>query len=171
MSLLVGIPLGLLWWLVAPLARVEKRADGVFAAGLQTETAVAADGWFAVLAMGAGAVVALSAALLLRPARLGALLGLAAGGILGSAVAWRIGELLGPASVEASAAAASNGARFDGPLDLSARGVLLAWSVTAVVVFFAAVAGLDAGGRDDPVPAGADPVPEDAPPGSPQDRS
>ena len=104
---------------------------------------MAADGWFVVCAMVAGAVAALLAAFLLRE-RLAALAGLIVGGVLGSVLAWRIGALLGPPSVEASAAAARVGARFDGPLDLSAMGVLLAWPVAATVVYFAAVAGLDA---------------------------
>jgi hypothetical protein len=170
-SLFLGFPLGLLWWLVAPLARIEKRADGVFAAGLQTETAVAADGWFAVCAICAGAIVAVATAFLLRRQRLGALAGLATGGVLGSVVAWRLGVLLGPSSIEASATAARNGARFDGPLDLSALGVLLAWSMAAVVVFFAAVAGLDAGLAEDTMSVGTDGASGDVPPEGLQDRS
>lgn len=142
-SLATGLPLGLVWWLVTPLARLEKRGDGVFAVGLREEAAVAADGWFAVSAVVAGAVTAVLVAIMVRR-RLAGLAGLAVGGVLGSVLAWRFGALLGPPSVEASAAAVRVGTRFDAPLDLSAMGVLLAWPMAATVVYFAAVAGLDA---------------------------
>lgn len=144
-SLFAGLPLGLAWWWVTPLGRLEKRADGVFGVGARAETEIAADGWFAVCAVAAGVLSALLAAVLVRRHRLGALAGLAVGGVLGSVVAWRLGALLGPPGVEQSAAVVREGARFDGPLDISAPGVLLTWSMAAVVVFFAAVAGLDAG--------------------------
>lgn len=153
--MLAGIPLGLVWWLVAPVARLVKRPEGVFAVGSHTETAIAADGWFAILALVTGVVAALLAAFLLRDHRLGALAGLAVGGLLGSLVAWRLGVLLGPPAISDSAAGLANQARFDGPLEISAMGVLLAWSLAAVVTFFAAVAGLDAREPHEPVPATA----------------
>ena len=142
-SLAAGIPLGLAWWLLTPLARLEKRAGGVVGVGREAEAAVAADGWFAACAMVAGAVTAALVAFLVHQ-RLAGLAGLAVGGVLGSVLAWRLGSLLGPPSVEASAVSARVGARFDGPLDLSALGVLLAWPMAAMVVYFAIVAGLDA---------------------------
>jgi len=141
-SLAAGSPLGLVWWLVAPLARLTKRDDGVFAVGMREETAVAADGLFAVLGVLVGVLAAVLVAFLVRR-RLAGLAGLAVGGVLGSVLAWQVGTVLGPPSAEASAAAARVGARFDGPLDLSALGVLFAWPMAATVVYFAAVAGLD----------------------------
>ena len=138
-----AIPLGLVWWLVSPLARLEKRADGVFAVGRGEEAAVAADGWFAICAVLVGVLAAVLVAFLVHR-RLAGLAGLAVGGVLGSVLAWQIGALLGPPSVEASVAAARVGARFDGPLDLSALGVLLAWPMAAAVAYFAVVAGLEA---------------------------
>ncbi len=59
-SALAGLPVGLVWWLVAPLPRIAKRADGLYRAGGEgNEAAIAADGWFAVLAVVAGVVTAL----------------------------------------------------------------------------------------------------------------
>jgi len=143
LSSAVGVLVGLAWWLLTPLARLENRADGVFAVGLREEAAVAADGWFAACAVVAGAVTAALVAFLVHQ-RLAGLAGVAIGGVLGSVLAWRLGSLLGPPSIEASAVSARVGARFDGPLDLSALGVLLAWPMAATVVYFAIVAGLDA---------------------------
>ncbi len=142
-SLGAGLPLGLVWWRVAPLARLVKRDDGVFAVGMSEETAVAADGLFALCAVLVGIVVAVLVAARVRR-RLAGLGGLAVGGVLGSVLAWQVGALLGPPSIDSSAAAARVGERFDGPLDLSALGVLLAWPMAATVVYVAMVAGLDA---------------------------
>ena len=137
-----GVVVGVVWRLVVPLAVLEKDATGVLQVG-GAETEVAADGWFAVCAGLAGVLAAAAAALLLRSGRLGALVGLAAGGLVGAVVAWRVGLLLSPPEVAASAEQAQVGDTFDGPLRLSALGVLLAWPTAAVITFFAIVAGLD----------------------------
>jgi hypothetical protein len=142
-SLAGGLVLGVGWWLLAPLAQLEKRAAGIFTVARSDETSIAADGWFAVAALVAGIAAALLTAVTLRDSRLGALLGLTVGGVAASLVAWRLGVLLGPPSVAESAAAAAVGDRFDGPLRLSAYGVLLVWPTVSVITFFAAVAGLD----------------------------
>jgi hypothetical protein len=137
-----GVVVGVAWRLVVPLAVLEKDAAGVVqVAGAETE--VAADGWFAVLAALAGVLAAVAAVLLLRTGRLGALVGLAVGGLVGALVAWRVGLLLSPPEIAASAKAARVGDTFEGPLRLSALGVLLAWPTAAVITFFAIVAGLD----------------------------
>ena len=137
-----GVVLGVVWRLVVPLAEMEKTATGVLPVG-GAETEVAADGWFAVCAALAGVLAAVAAALLLRSGRLGALVGLAAGGLLGALVAWRVGLLLSPPELAASAKEARVGDTFEGPLRMSAYGVLLAWPTAAVITFFAVVAGLD----------------------------
>jgi hypothetical protein len=113
----------------------------------------------------AGVLVAVVGGALLRENRLGVLLGLAVGGIAGSVVAWRLGILLGPPSVEESAAGLSDGARFQGPLELSALGVLLAWSMASSVAFFAAVAGREPGRRADGPAVSEAPVPDLSPSG------
>ena len=137
-----GVLVGVVWRLVVPLAVLEKDATGVLQVG-GAETEVAADGWFAVCAALAGVLAAVAAALLLRSGRLGAVVGLTLGGLVGALVAWRVGLLLSPPEITASAKEARVGDTFEGPLRMSAYGVLLAWPMAAVITFFAIVAGLD----------------------------
>lgn len=141
--LLAGLLVGLLWRAIAPLPHLVTRADGVFLSGGEDEVAIAADGWFAVCGATAGLVAALVVFARLRPGRLGPLLGLAFGGIAGSLVAWWLGVQLGPGPILESAKGLANGSQFDGPLKLSARGVLFAWPLTSTVAYFALVAGLE----------------------------
>ena len=95
LSALAGLPVGLLWRAVAPLPRIIKRADGLYRAGGEgNEAAIAADGWFALLALLAGVLIALVVYLRTRPGRVVPLFALAAGGLLGAVVAWRVGVLL-----------------------------------------------------------------------------
>ena len=138
------MPLGLVWWLLAPQPLLERRADGVFRLSEVDESAVAADGWFALLAIAFGVVAGLVGYLLTRPARLGHLVGLVVGGLGGAVVAWRTGVLLGPDSLAASARDVAVGTQFHGPLELSALGVLLAWPMGAVITYFAATASAEA---------------------------
>ena len=137
-----GVLVGMVWRLVVPLAVLEKEATGVVQVG-GAETEVAADGWFAVCAALAGVLAAVAAALLLRSGRVGAVVGLTLGGLVGALVAWRVGLLLSPPEITASAKEARVGDTFEGPLRMSAYGVLLAWPMAAVITFFAIVAGLD----------------------------
>jgi hypothetical protein len=150
-SVLAALPVGLVWWLLAPLTLVQKRADGLYrVAGEGDETAVAADGWFAGITLVAGIAVALLVYLRTRPGRVVPLVALVAGGLLGALAAWQLGHLLGPGSLEATAAGRPLGARFRGPLDVSAYGVLLAWPMATVITYFAVAAGAEAGEHEQP---------------------
>ena len=149
-----GLVVGVAWRVLAPVATLQTQGGGVVSVG-PAESSIAADGWFAVCAVVAGAVAAAVAVTTLRAGRLGVLVGLVAGGLVGSLVAWRLGVLLGPPPVAESAVDVATGERFDGPLVLSAKGVLLAWSTGAVIVFFALVAGIEA--RPEPEPQSPSP--------------
>ena len=66
---------------------------------------------------------------------------LALGGLLGSLLAWGIGEWFGPTDdVVAHARAVGEGVTFDAPLELKATGAVLAWPVAAMVVHLALTA-------------------------------
>ena len=170
-SAIAGIPVGVVWWLVAPLVPIVKRADGLYRIGESNESAVAADGWMAILGVAAGIVVALVVYLASRPGRVGPLLALAVGGVLGSVVAWRTGHLLGPGDLVPAARALPVGGRLSAPLDVSAYGVLLTWPMAAVITYFAVAAGAETGAPAadearvdaDPVWAGGSPVTQDGP--------
>jgi len=150
-SVLVALPVGLVWWLLAPLTLVEKRSDGLYRVGGEgDESAVAADGWFAAITLVAGIVVALVVYLRTRPGRVVPLVALVVGGVLGSLAAWQLGHLLGPGALQATAAGLPRGARFHGPLDVSAYGVLLAWPMATVITYFAVAAGAEVGDDEQP---------------------
>jgi hypothetical protein len=170
-SALAGIPVGVLWWLVAPLVPIVKRADGLYRIGESNESAVAADGWLAILGVAAGIAIGLLVYLASRPGRVGPLLALAGGGVLGAVVAWRTGHLLGPGDLVPAARSLPVGGRLSAPLDVSAYGVLLTWPMAAVITYFAVAAGAETGtpadteaGADaDPVGADGSPVSQDGP--------
>lgn len=148
LRVLVGVLLaspvvGVVWWLIAPLPRMQMFGRSVVLVDPEGEAAVAADGWFAICAGSAGLVCAVVAFALIRRARVGALLGLTVGGLVAAIIAWRIGVFLGPAPVHEQAKALASGASFDGPLAVSAKAVLFAWPLVSVIVYFALTAGLE----------------------------
>ena len=139
-STLAGLPVGVLWWLLAPLPQVVKRADGIYRAGEGDESSVAADGWFALTTLVAGVLVALVVYLRTRPGRRRCRC--SASWSAACSVRWSRGgsaRCSGPTRSMSTAAALTVGARFDGPLDVSAYGVLLAWPMGAVITYFAVV--------------------------------
>src|SRR4051794_4502877 len=94
---LAGVPIGLLWWWLAPRAEFHITADGPIAEGVPSpELLVADDGVLALLL----AVLGLAAGILgwrLRHRRgLAILLAVAFGSALAGVVAWRLGVLQAP---------------------------------------------------------------------------
>lgn len=131
-----------LWRVIAPLPRVVKRADGLYLAdGEGNEASIAASGWFLVIGLAVGILVVGLVYLRWRPLDLSSLLGLALGGLLGSVIAWRLGQSLGPADIETTARGLTVGSRFDGPLELPLKGALVAWPLASVIAIFGLVAG------------------------------
>ncbi|MEV0169720.1 AAA family ATPase [Streptomyces sp. NPDC050803] len=134
-----GVLLGVLWWWLAPrVPLVGDVVDGgwvVYLKDTEGEQAVGVDGTFTLLALAFGFVSALAVFLVRRRGGVPLVVGLAVGGLLGSLLAWRIGVWLGPASdVIAHAKDVGKGVTFSAPLELDAKGALLAWSVAALVV-------------------------------------
>ncbi|WP_434740996.1 DUF2567 domain-containing protein [Micromonospora sp. SH-82] len=143
-----GVPLGLLWVLLAPATPVVRTAQGAIYASAQPEQPVAADGWFSLLALGLGILAAGVLWVLVRPLRgpVG-LLSLIVGGLGSTLVAWQLGRRIGWSEYERLLADAQVGQTFERPVDLRAGGVDLVFGVLPVpygnillVAFGAAVA-------------------------------
>ncbi|ANW20648.1 hypothetical protein [Streptomyces clavuligerus] len=129
-----GVALGLLWLWLAPRVPLISDGKAVFLENSEGEEAVGADGVFALLALGFGVLTAVGAFLYRRRGGVPLVVGLALGGILASVLAWRLGVWLGPdPDVAAHARSVGRGVPFDAPLKLTAKGMLLAWPIAAMV--------------------------------------
>ncbi|MFB8243902.1 AAA family ATPase [Streptomyces sp. NPDC055952] len=160
-----GVLLGLLWWWLAPHVPLVGDVTGgnwvVYLKDTEGEQAIGVDGTFVLLALGFGLVSALVVFLLRRRGGVPLVVGLAVGGLLGSLLAWRVGVWLGPAQdVIAHAREVGKGVTFSAPLELGAKGALLAWPLAALVVHLGLTALF---GPRDPEPEFAD-GPYGAPP-------
>ncbi|MFE3037473.1 AAA family ATPase [Streptomyces canus] len=153
---LAGALLGVLWWWLAPhvplVGDVDEQGSWVvYLKDTEGEQAVGADGTFTLLALAFGFVSALAVFLWRRRGGVPLVVGLAVGGVLGSLLAWRVGTWLGPTSdVIAHAKAVGKGVTFSAPLQLGAKGALLAWSFVGLVVHLGLTALF---GPRDPEPA------------------
>ncbi|MFE2039657.1 AAA family ATPase [Streptomyces sp. NPDC059477] len=141
----LGVGLGALWvWLAPRVALVGDVVDGtwaVYVRDTEGEQAIGADGTFTLLALAFGAVTALAVFVWRRRGGVPLVLALGVGGLLASFIAWRVGVWLGPTDdVLAHAKEAGQGVTFSAPLELGAKGALLAWSVAALLVHLALTA-------------------------------
>ncbi|THA65636.1 ABC transporter permease [Streptomyces sp. A0958] len=130
-----GVLLGLLWLWLAPRVPLVSDNTAVFLSDSEGEEAIGADGTFALLGLAFGAV---SAGLVFWFQRRGGIwvsVALGVGSVLGSLLAWQVGARLGPTDdVVAHAREVGKGVIFDAPLELHAKGVLLAWGLAAMAV-------------------------------------
>jgi hypothetical protein len=130
----LGVPLGVLWWGLAPRADFRITADGPVAIGNPSEELlVADDAIFVLLVAALGLVAGLGAWLVRRSRGVAGLVGVALGTLAAGAVAWRIGELLGPGPT--SAALGHVGDRVTTGLALDSLPALAAGPFFAVLVY------------------------------------
>ncbi|MEU1366121.1 ABC transporter permease [Streptomyces sp. NPDC005803] len=130
-----GVALGLLWLWLAPRVPLVSDNTSVFLSDSEGEEAIGADGTFALLALAFGAVSAGLAFWFHRKGGIALVVALAVGGVLGSLLAWQLGTRLGPTDdVVAHAREVGKGVIFDAPLELHAKGALLAWALAAMAV-------------------------------------
>ncbi|WP_336209148.1 hypothetical protein [Nonomuraea sp. LPB2021202275-12-8] len=131
----LGIPAGLLWSALSPRPPYQLTEKASVLADPSTQTLIAADGWFATITGGLGLACGALAWFLSRRRQLPTLLGLCAGGVLGSFLTLWAGTTftLGVTTIEASAAPGVT--LVAGPLGLTAKGVLVSWPLLAVGLF------------------------------------
>ncbi|MEU8085069.1 DUF2567 domain-containing protein [Micromonospora sp. NPDC049101] len=120
----LGVPFGLLWAVLAPDTPVLKTAEGAIYADPQPEQPIAADGWFSLLGLGFGLLVAVALWFVLRRRRgpVG-LLAAVLGALVAAPVAWQVGRRVGLATFDRLLATAPAGQAFTKPADLRAGGV------------------------------------------------
>lgn len=139
----LGVPAGLLWWLLAPRAEVTVGTDGDILPYPISETLFASEGYFGVIAIVAGMLCGYTAyavqyGLSARhrgDLRLAMLLGLTSGAVLASLLAWQIGVRLDAPGFREAMAAAEPGDVIVAGLELRATSGLLLWPFLAVLQY------------------------------------
>ncbi|SEN68732.1 hypothetical protein SAMN05216267_1008113 [Actinacidiphila rubida] len=150
-----GVALGLLWLWLAPRIPMVSDGQAVYLKDTEGEEAIGADGTFALIAAGLGAVTAALVFWRWRRGGVSVVAGLAVGGLLASVIGWRIGVWLGPPTdIVAHAKAVGPKKVFDGPLELRAKSALVAWAAAGMLVHLCLTSAF---GPRDPEPTPAPP--------------
>lgn len=132
----LGGPLGLLWAWIAPSVPVIATGESIVVNDPSPEEYIAADGWFTILGLGFGLLVAVVAWLLLRRDR-GPflLLGVVAGTLgAGYLVAPWIGEMIGKSAYEQWQDTATRGATYLAPPEVHSTGPMLVPAFAAAIL-------------------------------------
>jgi hypothetical protein len=132
----LGVPAGLLWTTVAPRTTYVIAGGKALLGDPESQTLIAADGWFAVLTAAAGVLCGIVAYVLAgRLREFGLLAALGVGGTAAGLLAWWVGRLVGLSSFQHQVRTAHDGTTAKGALGLHAVGVVIAWPLLALVVF------------------------------------
>ncbi|MFF4772370.1 hypothetical protein ACFY05_05870 [Microtetraspora fusca] len=130
----LGVAAGFAWSAIAPTSTFVLTESGPFLADAESQTLIAADGWFAIVTGALGLASGAVGYFLARGrAPVGAVLGLAGGGLLGAYVASQVGSTAAGTTIQA---AGPGGLRTSVSLGLTAHGVLLIWALLAAGVFW-----------------------------------
>ncbi len=134
---LAGIPVGLVWLVLAP-RREFKVVDGGFQAlEPESEALIGADGWLMLLTGVLGMLVGVLVWQFVRARGVGTLVGLASGMVMLSVVTWQVGEWVGTGATEQEQA--QLGAIVTPPLHLRAIPALLAGAFLATLAYLVLV--------------------------------
>ena len=134
--LALGAPLGLLWAWLAPSVPVVDTGDNIVVNDPSPEQYIAADGWYTLLGLGFGLLVAAVAWLLLRRDRGPFLLLGVVAGTLGAGyyIAPWIGEMIGRSGYEHWRTIATRGATYLAPPEVHSTGPKLVSAFAAAIV-------------------------------------
>jgi len=148
---LLGFPLGWLWQRIAPHTPAVREVDGAYLTAPEAEHRIADEGWYLVLTVGLGLILAIAAWILLRRFRGPVVaLGLTLGALACGIITWKFGHRFGYAEARAiiDAPTWTGSTNFTLPVDLRAakiglwRGILpyakgdvLAMAITVVLVY------------------------------------
>ncbi|BBH66964.1 hypothetical protein ACTI_36490 [Actinoplanes sp. OR16] len=133
----LGVPLGLLWrWLSPGVPVVDVGDSGIVVNDPSPEQYIAADGWFTLLGIAFGIVVAIAAWLVLRRDRGPFLLAGVVGGtfVAGHWVAPMVGEMIGRDAYEQWRSSAAQGATYLAPPEVHSLGPTLVPAFAAAIV-------------------------------------
>lgn len=136
LSSIFGFGLAVIWVWLAPRPSLVVRDGSAFYQSLG-QSGIGMDMTFAVLAAACGVAAGALVAVTARSGGFQAILAAALGGLVGSVIAWRLGEALVGGlqnDGEVLVPELGNGDSFLGPLQLSALGVLGVWSLAATIV-------------------------------------
>jgi hypothetical protein len=146
----LGVVLGLLWLWLAPRIPLVSDGKAVYLKDAEGEEAAGGDGTFILISLGLGVLTAAVAFWRCRTGGVGLVVGLAVGGLAGAVIGWRIGVWLGPPTdLVAHAKAVGPNKVFFGPLEVRAKGALLAWPIGATLAHLLITSSL---GPRDPEP-------------------
>jgi hypothetical protein len=151
----MGVVVGALWRWISPAIQGVISQGSAYYAAPEGKTFIAQDGWFALLALCAGVLLAVAAFVRCRATgSLGAILGLGAGGVGGGYLAAWFGTYIGPGhgSIQRAVQGVTENATFDLPMQLRSTGVIWLWPAAAAGLYFFLMLLF---GPDDPPRAGA----------------
>lgn len=134
----IGVLVGVVWGLIAPRTQLTVKQGELLYAQV-TEGAVGGVLSLACLLCVCGIATGAVVAIWQKAINVELLLGVIAGGLLGSVIAWKSGLQVANGAengTELSAAGRAEGVTFSGLLELDAPGVLGLWSLCAVVVLW-----------------------------------
>lgn len=118
-----GVLLGVAWWLLAPTPAVHVSQGAYYLDGGGSEIEIGQDGWLAVLMGVAGLLVATVQSVRAREPQAPRSVLASAALLLAGAVAWKVGQWIGPSALPD--AASVGGAHLNVPLTLHTAAVLV----------------------------------------------
>lgn len=130
----LGVVVGVLWWVMTPAEQWLVFDGGLGAADLNSPDWFAADAWFLILGVVGGLLLTVVSWFWARRDPVAAVLGLIVGSALLSVVAWSVGGVLGPPDPHEAAAGLAAGTGVEGSLGLRALGVLAAPAVSSLTL-------------------------------------